>query len=144
MSIETIFPNITLSGYSVTSPASPYYNCIAWAAGEEDRCWWPDPWHGYYWPSNVPRQVTLEAFVLAYESLGYVRCADKSLEPGIEKVALYASAQGEPTHAARQLPNGEWTSKLGKIEDIEHKLEGLIGSEYGSVVAFLKRRRPES
>jgi hypothetical protein len=45
-----------------------------------------------------------------------------------------------PTHAARQLPNGRWSSKLGKLEDIEHALDDICGSAYGSVVPVLKRR----
>jgi hypothetical protein len=44
------------------------------------------------------------------------------------------------THAARQLDNGKWTSKLGQLEDIEHEsLEALSGAVYGSVVQVLKK-----
>jgi hypothetical protein len=46
-------------------------------------------------------------------------------------VALYADGQGVPLHAARQWPDGRWTSKLGAMEDIEHALQDLVGSEYG-------------
>ena len=42
-SIEAAFPALVGTGYFVTSPATPEYNCIAWAAGETDRWWWPDP-----------------------------------------------------------------------------------------------------
>jgi hypothetical protein len=59
----------------------------------------------------------------------------------MEKVALYATDEG-PAHAARQLSNGRWTSKLGRDEDIEHELEGLAGSHYGAVVQFLQRQVP--
>jgi hypothetical protein len=41
------------------------------------------------------------------------------LEPGFLKVALYGTGLTY-THAARQLADGKWTSKLGKGEDIEH------------------------
>jgi hypothetical protein len=34
-----------------------------------------------------------------------------------------------------------WTSKLGRIEDIEHELNGLEGQEYGTVKQFMKRIR---
>ena len=74
-----------------------------------------------------------------YESLGYTRCDDAILEPGYAKVALYGNSQGY-THAARQWPDGRWTSKLGHLEDIVHdSLKALEGSEYGSVLHFLKR-----
>jgi len=70
--------------------------------------------------------------------VGYSPCSDGSPEAGWEKVALYATDEG-PTHAARQMPNGRWTSKLGPEEDIEHELQGLSGAFYGSVVRFLRR-----
>ncbi|MCG8587287.1 MAG: hypothetical protein MI757_21490 [Pirellulales bacterium] len=44
------------------------------------------------------------------------------------------------THAARQLPDGRWTSKLGKAEDIEHdSANDVAGGLYGEVVEFMKR-----
>jgi hypothetical protein len=58
-----------------------------------------------YWPSEALRIATIAAFVDAFTSLGYSPCADGGLDPGSEKVALYA-LQGTPTHAARQLRDG--------------------------------------
>jgi hypothetical protein len=87
----------------------------------------------------VPREVSCNAFVAAFLTLGYAACADESVEPGFEKVALFADPEGVPTHAARQLPTGRWTSKLGQSEDIEHELRALEGPIYGTVVAILKR-----
>ena len=44
------------------------------------------------------------------------------------------------THAARQLPGGKWTSKLGKAEDIEHDTADVVaGGIYGEVVELMKR-----
>jgi hypothetical protein len=57
-----------------------------------------------------------------------------------EWVALFASADGNYTHAARQLPSGKWTSKLGTWEDIEHdSVEAVGGGAYGELVARLFR-----
>jgi hypothetical protein len=138
-----LFPDLNQENCTETSPESRRYNCIAWAANNDGRWWWPDAFNVGYWPSNAPREETLEAFVRAFESLGYFQCADGSLEPGFEKIALYAKGAGEkliPTHAARQLPNGRWTSKLGNCEDIEHStVEALLGPSYGSPVCYLKR-----
>jgi hypothetical protein len=39
----------------------------------------------------------------------------------------------------RQLPSGEWTSKLGRDVDITHTLAGLKGDSYGKPVVFLGR-----
>ena len=91
---------------------------------------------------------TVEAFVSAYATLGYAKCEESSavLEAGFEKVAIYVDANGVPTHAAKQLPNGAWTSKLGEWEDIRHATpeavedDGALGLGYGKVAVFLKRK----
>lgn len=114
-----------------TSPAVHAYNCIAWAAGDTQRWWWPDPMDAY-WPPTVPCEVTVDAFLAAFATLGYQQVQDGSLESKVQKVALYCVAAGgkqTPTHAARQLANGKWTSKLGNFEDVRHDspqdVEGL-------------------
>lgn len=133
------FPKLRAEDFRETSPATAEYNCIAWAAGDSDRWWWPG-W-SYYWPRNAPRERSVEAFVRVYSLSGYQHCGDGLLENGFEKVAIYAKA-GKPTHVARQLMNGEWTSKLGQDVDITHvKLSCLEGGIYGHVQVFLKRPR---
>ena len=52
------------------------------------------------------------------------RCDTSDPEPGLEKVAVFADETG-PTHAARQLADGMWTSRLGRSEDTEHVLEAM-------------------
>ena len=137
---EDEFPNLAATGYRITSLRSQSYNCFAWAAGENDRWWNPlEPESPYYWPDGVPAELTIFAFIQAYGTLGYEPCEISDLEPGFEKIAIYATSDGEPTHAARQLPSGKWTSKLGRWEDIEHELDGLICEMYGSVRQILKR-----
>lgn len=139
--IHDDFPKLAQEGYEEKSPATPDYNCIAWAAGEDETVWWPGDPDMDYWPDSVPHTEDLESFFLAFESIGYVRCADGGLEAGFEKVALYAKGRN-PKHAARQLDDGKWTSKLGLGIDIIHTLPGLEGPCYGQVVGFLKRPRP--
>jgi hypothetical protein len=47
---------------------------------------------------------------------------------------------GQPTHAAKQMESGKWSSKLGDWEDVEHAtLEALEGDFYGKVAQILKR-----
>ncbi len=137
--LERIFPRL-VGDYQVTSPATAGYNCIAWAAGDETRWWWPDEQPDVYWPSGVPRELTIVAFIAVFRTMGYEVCASGELERGCEKVALYA-LNDVPTHAARQLPSGRWTSKAGIFEDLEHSLEGLEGDLYGRVVCLLRRRQ---
>jgi hypothetical protein len=135
-------PNLHAHNHTITSPAATRYNCIAWAAGSVSQWWWPIG--RYFWPPNVPREETLDAFIRAYGTLGFIECADDSAEPGIEKIALYAVRHSDgtllPTHAARQLLNGAWTSKLGPLEDIEHASpQDVSGPCYGEPVRFLRR-----
>jgi hypothetical protein len=145
--LETLFPGLKGSGFSVTSPPTLAYNCIAWAAGDTTIWWWPDPDEendAVFWPANVAREETLPAFLEAFATLGYEPCSSQDLEDGFEKIALFALPDGAPTHAARQLLTGNWTSKLGALEDIEHPLHAVSGAEYGVVVQVLRRQAKES
>jgi|SRR5713101_4102382 len=129
----------------VTSPVTKSYNCIAWAAtGSADApWWWPIP-ASYYWPDGVSREVTIPAFLAAFATLGFVECDNGKLDSSFEKIALYGNRVPwgtiEPTHAARQLPDGKWTSKLGVLEDITHNKDADVnGPIYGGVVHYMKR-----
>lgn len=141
--IKGAFPALRDS-FEVTSDRTPSYNCIAWAASDNSKWWWPDPWYQKYWPHGVPRTDDEESFVSAFELLGYLRCSTSSIEDAVEKVAIY-SIDGKATHMARQLANGKWTSKLGDSQDIMHdspaELEGQI---YGKVRIILSRRTSQA
>ena len=106
--------------FQINSPSTPNYNCIAWAADDNSRWWQPDPMGDYYWPENLPRESTLESYTEAFKILGYEICDDESLELGFQKIAIYFKDDIRSIHAARQLNNGRWTSKLGSEIDIEH------------------------
>jgi hypothetical protein len=142
--LEYLFPGLRRSAYRVTSPADRDYNCIAWAVGHAGAWWWPVPVDDpdTHWPPGVDRVLSVTAFVQALATVGFAVCEGEDPEPDFEKVALFADADGLPTHAARQLPDGRWTSKLGRSEDIEHDLHALAGDIYGSVVLILKRPVP--
>ncbi len=120
--IDAIFPGLAGKDFKVTSAKDADYNCIAWAVGVTDDWWWPGGTRRTHWPAGVPRQETMNAFQLAFETLGFESCSTEVAEAGFEKVAIFADSQGIPKHAARQLMTGRWTSKLGKMEDIEHDL----------------------
>jgi hypothetical protein len=135
------FPNLRDTHFIVTSPQDISYNCIAWAAAENDCWWWPDPMFISSWPDSVSREVTLDAFVTAFALTGYSPCENGDHEIGFEKVAIFLNSEKKPTHMARQLNSGKWTSKLGELEDIEHDLAGVEGDVYGKAAQFLKRSR---
>jgi hypothetical protein len=134
------WPNLQDEDYIERSEDTTEYNCIAFSVGSKDEWWWPIG--GYYWPPDVPAEPTLAAFRIMYERIGYEVCNDGAIEEGYEKVVIYADAGDTPTHAALQLPSGNWTSKLGSDIDIEHSsLECLAGGSYGDVAMFMRRPR---
>ena len=140
--LERSFPGLAAGRYRVTSPASTVYNCAACAAGDTERWWDPSGGGGYYWPSGLPRAHSLTSLIAAFATEGYEPCDDGRSEAGGEKVALYADEHGWPTHVARQLPSGLWTSKLGVSEDIEHDTPAALeGDLYGRVAQYLRRQR---
>jgi hypothetical protein len=149
--VPNVFENIQPQDFICSSDSTVYevvkYNCIAWAAGKKDNFWWPRPERGYYWPPGLPReqlgQETLGNFINAFETEGFEVCGNGRFKNGFEKVAIYVDGNGHPTHAARLLSSGLWSSKLGDDEDIEHfKLNSLEGRAYGTVAVFLKRPNP--
>ena len=136
-------PFLVPGNHVETSPTDGNYNCIAWAANDQFNWWWPG--EDGYWPDFAPREETVEAFVAMFRGLGYTECENGELELGFEKVAIYAvrsAGRLEPTHTARQLIDGKWTSKLGPLEDISHDaLDGVNGPVYGSAVRYMRRSR---
>jgi len=122
--------------FRVTSPQTTAYNCIAWSA-EDTRRWWQP---GGFWPiPSFPQDCGIGDLERAFRTLGYEPCDNGLLEAGFQKIALYGSTLTF-THAARQLPDGRWTSKLGKAEDIEHDSpDDVAGGLYGEVVGFMRR-----
>jgi hypothetical protein len=129
-------PHMCVNG---VSDATRDYNCIAWAASDISRRWEPDPFFQWYWPDGVQRNYSMQAHLDAFRTLGFEICTGSSLEEGVEKIALYTS-RGEPLHAARQLTNGNWTSKLGDYEDIQHiDLGSLNGPCYGAPSTYMSR-----
>lgn len=141
-SLKSEFPSLRANNHKITSPTTEEYNCIAWAAGENERWWWPSTSPFTYWPVGFPLTSTVENFIATFGSLGYKVCENETLEPTYEKVALYANESGMPTYMARQVENGSWTSKLGSNHDIEHfTLDVISGHTYGVVVKILRRAR---
>lgn len=151
--LQQRFSNLTNAQWVHKSPWDDSYQCIAWAACDTSRKWWPiaappelQPPEAY-WPPDIPREETVECFVQAFTTLGYRPCEDARFEFGYQKVAIYADADMRPTHMARQHFLGRgWLSKLGDLEDILHleltDVEGdtaLTSVGYGRFVQVLKR-----
>jgi hypothetical protein len=147
--IKGLFPNLNATRDTITSEINPNYNCIAWTLGET-QTWW-EPWGGlilpsafppYQWPDNLPHDRTVDTYIDFYRAHGFEVCDSEQRENGYQKIVLYEN-NGEVQHAARQLPDGLWTSKLGEQEDIQHRLRDIEGSgeyRFGTASVFLKRK----
>ena len=137
--LTSIFPKLKSGNYNVTNPKDCAYNCVAWAAGETD-VWW-DHLDGY-WPKSEKRGGSVSAYVDVFVSLGFEVCETPGREPGFEKIAIFGKDDGQFTYVAKQLASGRWTSKLGRLEDIEHHdLASVSIPDYGRPVRFLRRPR---
>ncbi len=136
------FPYLNSAHYSINSPPTRVYNCVAWAAGFDD-CWlWPT---SFFWPLKTHKDESVESLLGFFESLDFQECDDCDLEENYEKIALYAQLSDDgrliPTHAARQLENGHWTSKMGANADIVHReVNDVSGPAYGTPIRFMKRK----
>lgn len=138
------FPNMKHDkNFEITSPNTRGYNCISWACGKVDVWYWPplgkDLEDDEYWPEDVNDDTKIETFIEAMKAEGFMLCSDGEVESSVTKIALY-SKDGCCTHAARQLSNGLWTSKLGFWNDIQHSSpQSLEGDMYGKVYCYMKK-----
>lgn len=133
------FPKLTETTFEITSDETPYYNCIAFAAGDFNQWWWPIKG---FWPIEK-REETIACFISAFESLDYRVCQDSTFVDGFEKVAIFADTQNKPTHMARfEVKLGKWKSKCGPAQDIAHALHDLEGPDYGTVHTYMERNIP--
>ncbi len=129
-----------MGNYRVTSPQKKTYNCVAWAVGDTTHFWYDAKIKGYYWPPGARSADTLEGWKDVFEIHNYSDCDSHGFEPEFEKIAIFVDSDGIPSHVARQLGSGQWTSKLGKGSDIEHMtLDVLEGEEYGRVGVIMRR-----
>jgi hypothetical protein len=133
------FPNTHFEPFIITSPQTTFYNCIAWAFGDDSKWYWPDPDDMAYWPPNISRTVDINSFIELYNLIGYNVCQSPVLETGFEKIAIFVDSNNIPTHAARQVASGLWTSKLGMEYDIQHTLASMNNGVYGVARVFMSR-----
>lgn len=133
------FPNLKSTGFARTSEPEDY-NCIAFAVGDPKKWWWPSGSEDEYWPVPIPNEITLQTFIDAFASAGFVPSDNGDAEAGFDKIALYGFGVKDVRHAAR-LDAGavRWKSKLGAHEDIEHSIDGLEGPCYGRVLTYFKK-----
>jgi hypothetical protein len=131
------FPHLG-NQFQVLGPATPRYNCIAWSIGITTQ---------WVWPAKPNKAATVADFDELYGKHGYrrVRGLNYERQANYDKIVLYAKRTGntwEPTHGARQLSDGSWSSKLGKLPLIRHlEPEDIDGGSYGVPIAVYVRAR---
>lgn len=132
------------------SKAVPHYNCLAWAVGDSLHRYWPfeasDPQGvGFDWPAGLPSGETVDAVDAFFRHFGFTPCADATQETGFERVALYVDPNDNsvPSHAAWQLEDGRWASKIGRagIDCLHLTPEAIHSRGTGVVKRFYRRPR---
>lgn len=103
------------------------------------RWWWPTTRSPAYWPAGCALLPSTDSFVAAFETLGFGLCSNGNHDASLEKIVFYVGYDGNVTHAARQLPDGEWTSKLGRLEDIRHVTPDVLRRPYGIPLVYMAR-----
>lgn len=145
--IISLFPKLKSdTDFKITSPATPNYNCLAWACNYSNR-WMQPPAitlppldSVVYWPPGAKQGVGIDCLIDAFKVEGFIVCNNWQHEESFQKIALYVKNGTEWSHAAREKRSGKWTSKLGSGNDIEHSNPYTIeGDFYGTVYCIMKR-----
>ena len=142
------FPGLKADpNFKVTSSVDSNYNCIAWASLRSDV--WFEAAPGvpficdgvsYDWPFGAINDPSIDGLIDLFVKQGYEQCDGWEQEKNFRKVALYWDGILNYTHAARQLRDGFWTSKLGTSFDIQHGNPFYIeGPLYGKVHSFMRK-----
>lgn len=138
---QKFYPNLFVDSYHKTSEETKDYNCVAWILGKQDEsvdlCLDDE---GEPIPDFDP---TPAPYIEYFKKFGFILYEEAGLIEGIEKIALYQGREDYFEHVAKQLPNGNWTSKVGEFEDIEHyTLEALNNpTNYGHPTIIMGRKR---
>jgi hypothetical protein len=136
------YPNLRTGNYHKTSEETNIYNCVAWVFNiKTEPIDLSVDENGD--PMPVPQYLMPQVYIEYFEQRGFTKCDTPDLEAGIEKIALYVHTSGTFEHVALQLENGNWSSKVGEYEDIEHyNLEAIEKPDYMGIASiFMKRER---
>lgn len=133
--------------FSITSPLTDVYNCIAFAMGTQEMwiaCANPNGTFAW-WPPTVERTMNPQSLINAFAYMGFQQCDNPLPEEGYDKVVLYKTfaediQEYEWTHAAKVFSDNELHSKVGSYKDIHHRDGDIFeGTDYGQEYAYMKR-----
>ena len=140
--VKNKWPKLGTHNYRDTSHATPKYNCMAFANGDERHKWECGRNGGrFYWPDGLGD--SLDDWCQIFVRQGFSVTDNRAVEVGYDKVAIYVDGQNDTSHVA--ITSGDtWKSKLGNYQDISHDtldlLEGYESCEYGRVAVVLRRK----
>lgn len=143
--LREAYPRATAKNFRITSPPA-FYNCISWVERDTGRWWEPGGIGGFYWPAELGDATDLDAYYRLFRYLGFDDCASGSLEPGVEKICIYARNRSF-VHVAFQRSDGEWSSKISDNCDVRHATHDVLlefrprPPDSIDEVAFMKRAR---
>lgn len=141
---KKLFP--LLNDYElINNSESDNYNCISHTLGIKDKWSWSydkneiyEYDYDHYWP--VRCELTKESFDDFYEYHGFekIKLLDFSYNPKYTKVVLYTN-NGVPTHAAIQINEFFWESKIGMFGILRHDLFEIENDVYGEVTQIYRK-----
>jgi hypothetical protein len=100
---------------------------MAFANGDERHFWTPSRHGGrYYWPPDIKRDDTADAWEQVFLNQGYERTESREVEAGFEKVAIYVGLDDMLASHVAVSDGNDWLSKLGKGQDISHSSLDLL------------------
>src|ERR1700738_1915270 len=87
--LQARFPKLGGGNYKRASLATPRYNCLAFACGDERKWWEPRPGGRFYWPPSAQRDTSLTTVTRIFVADGYAETKDRNIEAGYLKAAIY-------------------------------------------------------
>ena len=93
---------------------------------------------GRYWIDSIERSGSINNLIKVFEYFGFER-SDSSVEEGYKKIVIYGN-RGFASHAAIQLDDIWYQSKMGEYEICKHKLEAIEGILYGYPKVWMKKK----
>lgn len=143
------FPNMDINNVAIDDEDTPEYNCIGYAIGDTNKPWWPRGGEGgfYYWPETEKdaEKYSVSTFDHLLMTTGHGSITDSEKpEEGYVKLALFTEGD-KPTHLARQLADGEWSSKVGAGPLIRHgfDIHEMDNGVYGNVAKIYKLKNED-
>ena len=140
--IALSWPELILdTNFHFTSLRRKGHNCVAYALKEHGKDL--DMWifAELYGIDKANLDISVNGYAEIFTKYyGYEKCEEGNIEEGFDKIVLFEDHEGDFVHVALQLENGNWTSKMGTYEDIEHySVDAISKKDYGTPRLYMKK-----